>query len=74
MRLPNKVLARTRQPETDLGLDSLSVVNLVLLIENEFGVTLDPEDLHLDNFQTLDSCAAMLDRALARQRNRGRTK
>ncbi len=44
-------------PETDLFeeglLDSLGFVELLMHLEQEFGVTVTPEQLDLDNFRTL---------------------
>ncbi len=47
--------------ETDLfdtgALDSLGFVELLVQLENEFGVRTSPEDLELKNFQSISSIA-----------------
>lgn len=35
-----------------LGLDSMAIMQLLLVLEDEFGVALDPTDLSRDHFQT----------------------
>ena len=51
--------------ETDLFetgvLDSLMFVELLLLLEREFGVTTGVDDLEVDNFKTLARIAAFVD-------------
>jgi len=40
----------------DTGLlDSLSVLKLVLFLEKEFGIVMDPEDVIPEHFQTVDA-------------------
>ena len=57
--------AGRRGPPADgeIGLDSLGLVNLILLIESEFRVVLDEEDLQLVNFESVDACLAMIERS-----------
>jgi len=45
--------------ETGL-LDSLSVLKLVLFLEQEFGVVVDPKDLVAEHFETVDAICAYL--------------
>ena len=48
---------------TDLheeGLDSLALMQLILLIEKEFGVSIVPADLDRENFSTLGNIAALI--------------
>ena len=48
---------------TDLhaeGLDSLALMQLILLIEKEFGVSIVPSDLDRENFSTLGNIAALI--------------
>ena len=55
-------------PETDLfalGLDSMAIMQLLLFIEDEFGIALEPTDLSRDHFQT----AAKITRLLESKRN-----
>ena len=41
-------------------LDSFSMVQLVMFVEGEAGVRLNPEDITLDNFDTIGSILAFL--------------
>ena len=64
--LQNEVLD-TDQPltaETDLfeaGLDSMAIMQLLLHVEDHFGVELDPADLSRENFQTVPKIAALIE-------------
>ncbi|MDH4171372.1 MAG: acyl carrier protein [Acidimicrobiia bacterium] len=53
-------------PDTDLLLtglvDSLGVVRVVNWIEDEMGVEVDPVDVTLENFQTVNAMAAYIGR------------
>ena len=47
-------------------LDSLGILELVSCLEQEFGISVDDEDLAPDNFQTIERLAAFV----AEKRNR----
>ncbi|MCW1886873.1 phosphopantetheine-binding protein [Luteolibacter flavescens] len=50
-------------PQSDLfaaGLDSMGIMQLLLLIEDRFGVEIDPADLSRDNFSTAEKIAALV--------------
>ncbi len=47
----------------DLKLDSLDLAELLVLMENEFSLEIDPDDLQ--NHKTLGAVAGYLDRRLA---------
>ncbi len=49
---------------TDIGLDSLYTIKLVIALEEEFGITFRDEDLSFSNYDTLEKLFAMLDRYL----------
>jgi acyl carrier protein len=52
-------------PESDLyseGLDSMALMQLILLLEQEFGIAIVPEDLDRENFSTLDKMAEFISR------------
>lgn len=55
--------------DTDLLLsalvDSLGVVEIVGWLQDHTGVTIDPLDVVLENFQTVDLMAALVERLLA---------
>ena len=40
--------------------DSLGIFTLVSFIEDKFGVTVEPEEVNLDNFETVDSVVALV--------------
>lgn len=50
------------QGETDLlltgAVDSLGVIRITQWLEDEAGITVDPADVTLDNFQTVDRMIA----------------
>lgn len=50
---------------TDLhseGLDSLMLMQLILLLEREFTVAITPEDLDRENFSSITNIAALVSR------------
>jgi methoxymalonate biosynthesis acyl carrier protein len=57
------------QPDTDLllsgTLDSLGVVRVVHWLEDELGIEIDPADVVLEHFQTVDAMVAYAERRLA---------
>ena len=58
----------TIQPETnlfdDLGADSLDAVELIMALEDEFGLTIEAEDA--EELATVGDAAALVDRLLGR--------
>ena len=40
--------------------DSLGIFTLVSFIEDTFGVTVEPEEVNLDNFETVDSVVSLV--------------
>ena len=51
------------QKDTDLfeaGLDSMGIMQLMLAVEDHFGVSIDPVDLSRDNFQTVARIATLI--------------
>jgi acyl carrier protein len=49
-------------------LDSLSIVELILLIEKEFEIMIDPADLEIDDFRTIARIDEMVLRQIEAQR------
>ena len=50
-------------PRCDLfaaGLDSMGIMQLLLAIEDRFGVAIDPADLSRENFSTAEKIAALV--------------
>jgi acyl carrier protein len=50
-------------PRGDLfaaGLDSMGIMQLLLVIEDRFGVAIDPADLSRGNFSTAEKIAALV--------------
>lgn len=45
--------------------NSLFVMQLVLFVEGEFGITVEDEDLEIDNFNTLRALDALINRKRA---------
>jgi methoxymalonate biosynthesis acyl carrier protein len=44
--------------------NSLFAMQLVLFVEREFQITVGPEDLRTENFQTIEAIAQLVDRKL----------
>ena len=60
MRQPDRTLTPT-EPLISAGLvDSFSLVDLALFIEEEFGVRIDDTELNQDTFDTLQELAALI--------------
>lgn len=51
--------------------DSLGVVEIVGWLQDEAGVTVDPMDVVLENFQTVDRMVALIDRLVAARASSG---
>jgi len=53
--------------DTDLlltgAVDSLGVIRITQWIEDEIGITVDPGDVTLENFQTVDRMLVYIDKA-----------
>jgi len=50
-------------PQSDLfaaGLDSMGIMQLLLAIEDRFGVAIDPADLSRENFSTAEKISALV--------------
>ncbi len=45
--------------------NSLFAMQLVLFIEKEFGMTIEDEELDIDNFRTLNAIASLVERKVA---------
>lgn len=65
----NAEVSRAAEPidaTTDLlltgAVDSLGVIRITQYIEDELGIEVDPLDVTLENFQTVERMAAYLDR------------
>lgn len=46
----------------DLGLDSMTCVEIVVNLEEEFGITVDEEDLLVENMSTLSLLAGLVEK------------
>jgi methoxymalonate biosynthesis acyl carrier protein len=47
--------------------NSMFAMQLVQFVETEFGMTVENDDMELDNFRSIDALAAMVQRKLAPQ-------
>lgn len=45
-------------------IDSLGIFTLISFIEDRFGVRVAPEEVNLENFETLDAIASLVDQKL----------
>ncbi|AZQ38777.1 MULTISPECIES: acyl carrier protein [Streptomyces] len=48
----------------DLHLDSTSVMEMLMFLEDRLGIVIDPETLDMDDFQTVGTLTAYLQRLL----------
>ena len=48
--------------QNDLALDSLDLVNLLVCIEDEFGIELDESDMNPFDFETVESVINMVEK------------
>ena len=48
----------------DLGMDSLTFVELIVLLEDEFGVEIPLENLEMENFRTLEKIETIVNMIL----------
>lgn len=46
-------------------IDSLGIFTLIAFIENRFGVRVTPEEVNLENFETLGAISSLVQRKLA---------
>ena len=56
-------LSESVSATTDLfaeGLDSLALMQVIVLLENEFSITISPDDLDRRNFSTVADIAALV--------------
>lgn len=44
------------------GLDSISSIELIVMLENEFNISVDDDDLLIDNFNTIEKLMILLDK------------
>ncbi|MGE5698957.1 MAG: acyl carrier protein [Deltaproteobacteria bacterium] len=51
-------------------IDSLGIIKLIGFLEERFGTTLKDEDIVPENFESVDSISAFLDRTANRQQER----
>lgn len=47
---------------TDGLLDSLDIMNLIMELENEFEIEIDPEDVLSENFESVEAIAALIEK------------
>ncbi len=44
----------------EIGLDSITSIELIVLLENEFDISVDDEDLLIDNFNTVPKIKSLV--------------
>ncbi|GAP22741.1 acyl carrier protein [Leptolinea tardivitalis] len=61
LKQPNRVI-KPEEPLISSGLiDSFSLVDLALIVEDEFGVRIDDSELNADTFDTLDALVKLIE-------------
>jgi len=65
LRIPAEEIRNTANLFNDCGVDSASVVDLVLALEEKFGITIDEDELDVNLFQDLSQLGAFIESKLA---------
>ncbi len=61
LKQPNRVI-KMDEPLISSGLiDSFSLVDLAIIVEDEFGVRIDDSELNADTFDTLDALVKLIE-------------
>ena len=60
LKQPNRTIQADEAIISSGLIDSFSLVDLSLLIEDEFGVTIDDTELNADSFDNLEQLAALI--------------
>ena len=60
LKQPNRTIQADETLISSGLIDSFSLVDLSLLIEDEFGVTIDDTELNADSFDNLEQLAALI--------------
>lgn len=60
----NQEIKESDSLKDDVGVDSLTMVSLIISIENHFGVEFEDSDLSFENLETVGSLLAMLEKYL----------
>lgn len=61
LKQPNRAI-KGDEPLISSGLiDSFSLVDLAIIVEDEFGVRIDDSELNADTFDTLDALVALVE-------------
>ncbi|BCY19468.1 MAG: acyl carrier protein [Chloroflexi bacterium] len=61
LKQPNRVI-KNDEPLISSGLiDSFSLVDLALIVEDEFGVRIDDSELNAETFDTLDALVKLIE-------------
>jgi acyl carrier protein len=61
LKQPNRTI-KGDEPLISSGLiDSFSLVDLAIIVEDEFGVRIDDSELNADTFDTLDALVALIE-------------
>jgi len=65
--LDDSVAGGRLDPEDDLismGLDSVKIINMIVLLEEKYGIEIKDEDLLFENFETVRKITELLERYL----------
>jgi acyl carrier protein len=61
LKQPNRVI-KPEEPLISSGLiDSFSLIDLALIVEDEFGVRIDDSELNAETFDTLDALVKLIE-------------
>jgi len=48
-----------------MGIDSMSFIRLIVLLEEKFGIEIDDDDILLDNFSSIDNMEKLISKYMA---------
>ena len=61
LKQPNRVIKSDESLISSGLIDSFSLVDLAIIVEDEFGVRIDDSELNADTFDTLDALAKLIE-------------
>ncbi len=61
LKQPNRVIKNDESLISSGLIDSFSLVDLAIIVEDEFGVRIDDSELNAETFDTLDALAKLIE-------------
>lgn len=64
LKQPQKVIATDKEIISSGMIDSFSLVDLALFVENQFGVQIDDTELNRESFDTIEELARLIEKRM----------